>query len=250
MGFCAGVDCNVVGGDAVVLHEVDDEMPHVVVAGLGNHRGVEAATAKADEAVEAGASGYCPLRLVVAENDVEDGFAYAVYFAHTLHFEVRVGENLFDGNNFVICEGEMLKGGEVVIELGNGRSADDDAGDILVAEKPSEGHLGKALAALLCDGIELTGCFNAFGSYLVKTEESCGFCCTAISGDTIEVFAGEESLGERREADYAAAVLRSEGDVFCGAALEHRGGILAEKTRHIVSAEIVVALLLEVKGIF
>lgn len=82
-------DGDVVRDNAIGLHEIDDESAYVVVACLGNHDGVEPTTAKANEAIEGRTSRDCVLGLIVAEDDIIDCFANAVYLHSLLHFEIR-----------------------------------------------------------------------------------------------------------------------------------------------------------------
>lgn len=119
MGLRAWIDCDVTGIYVIGLHEADNEAPHLIVARLGNHRGVEPASAQADEGVEGGTAGDGLLGLIVVEDYVVDGFAYSVDFAHVagLHFECRIVDNGADGLQLVVGEVEMIEGGEVVLEL-------------------------------------------------------------------------------------------------------------------------------------
>lgn len=88
MGLSAGISDHAVGGYVVGFHEVDNNVADVVVAGLGDHlyaypgMGNSDGASEADERIERAASGNRLLRLVVLENDIENGLAYAYYSSH------------------------------------------------------------------------------------------------------------------------------------------------------------------------
>lgn len=81
---CLGswINRDMTGLYTIGFHKVDDEASHLIVAGFGDHRGGKSASAKTDERVESGATWHGFLRLIVAEDDVVDGFSYAVDVTH------------------------------------------------------------------------------------------------------------------------------------------------------------------------
>ena len=81
--LAVGQDIDVVRGDVVVAHEAQDDVAHAVVPGLADEVDRHARAAEGYDGVEDRASGHSRRGPVVAEDDVQQGFAYSDYFSHS-----------------------------------------------------------------------------------------------------------------------------------------------------------------------
>ena len=68
----------------VLLKEGDDAAAHPIITRLTDESGIDAGTAEGNQAIEHRASRHCSDRLVILEDDIENGLAYSYYFTHNL----------------------------------------------------------------------------------------------------------------------------------------------------------------------
>ena len=89
-GFPVGEDIDMVCGNIVLAHEVEDDIAHVVVARFTDKADGNADTSQWNDAVEyrTARNGRCGLS--ATEYDVQYGFSYTYYFTHNdLDFSPR-----------------------------------------------------------------------------------------------------------------------------------------------------------------
>ena len=80
--LAVGKDIDVVRRDMVLAHEAQNQVAHAVIARLADETYRDARAPQRHDSVEHRPSGHCGRGLLVAEDDVEDGFADTDYFSH------------------------------------------------------------------------------------------------------------------------------------------------------------------------
>jgi hypothetical protein len=81
--FGVGMYAYILTVHTILFQEVDDDFPHMVVAGFGYEACRYANASQRDETVERGAAGRCCGGDIFFENYIEYGFAYSYYLSHS-----------------------------------------------------------------------------------------------------------------------------------------------------------------------
>ena len=127
---------------------------------------------------------------------------------------------------------ELLEGVERVVELIDVARADERRSNTRVAQHPSDCHLRERLSAALRDVVESAHALEiCFAEELLQQRGVFEFGA-GIFRNAFEIFAGQQSLSERRKCDATDAEIVERGEkAFFDPAIEHGIGRLMNEQR-------------------
>ena len=91
---------------------------------------------------------------------------------------------------------QVLKSGDVLLDLFDAAGADEGARYGGIAENPGEGHLRERLAALAGHFLKRAGFRDVGFVHLAGLEKAVRLGGAGIGGDAIEIAIGEQALGK------------------------------------------------------
>ncbi len=128
----------------------------------------------------------------------------------------------------------MIERAEGVFQLRHRPRADQRRGDPSVAQRPGDGHLGKALPTALRQGVERPDVVEVFFAQMTLPQGALLPVDPGVGRDPVQVAVGQQALCQGRKADAAHAQLVQHVQQALGfdPAIEHGIGGLVDQQRH------------------
>ena len=130
---------------------------------------------------------------------------------------------------------------QVLLQLTNGASTDDDTGDVFVLQDPAQGHFGQGLSTAKGDVVQRMDLLESrFGECFLLEVSAMGD--SGIVRDTVQVSVGEQSLCQWGEDNESGSVFLGllEYACFFRFAVNQVVAALLNEARYIVGSQIVV----------